>query len=66
MLESPIYDWYFELPSWLRAIVGVAVLGFSVLLFMADFGRLAGVGFLLGILALAGAIPNRKSEWGDY
>jgi hypothetical protein len=61
-----MYDWYFELPAWLRAGVGVVLLGFAVLLFMADFARLAGVGFFLGILALAGAIPNRTSEWGDY
>lgn len=66
MLESPIYDWYFELPSWLRAGVGVALLGLSVLFFMAGFGRVAGVLFLLGWLAMAGAIPNRTSEWGDY
>lgn len=66
MLESPIFDSYFELPAWLRAGVGVVLLGFAVLLFMADFARLAGVAFLLGWLAMAGAIPNRKSEWGDY
>lgn len=66
MLESPIFDRYFELPSWLRAGVAVVLLGLSVLFFMADFGRLALAGFVLGWLALAGAIPNRKGEWGDY
>ena len=65
MLYGPVLEYYFDLPPWLRAGAALLILLASVTLFVLGSG-LSIYGFILGILALAGAIPNHKSEWGDW
>lgn len=65
MFDWPVLEWYLDLSPWLRAGVGVLIMAVAVAMFVLGVPFSIWV-LILGILALAGAIPNRKSEWGDY
>ena len=60
-----MFEWYFDLSGWLRAGIGLLLLAAATGMVLLGLPFVLWV-FALGVLALAGAVPNPKSEWGDW
>lgn len=48
-----MFDFWYDLPTWLRAVMGLAMMSVAVLIFFATGGALIAIGlFVVGLMFL--------------
>jgi hypothetical protein len=48
-----MFDFWYDLPTWLRAVMGLAMMGIAVVIFFATGGTLITIGiFVVGLMFL--------------